>query len=237
MHCVDLGESFTTSICLQNLASIEPRTDRLKFGGMGYGRPPCIFTFSHVYYFHFPLSTYTFNSPKYLDIFQRRGHAHIFSDKNPLKIIRALIFFVSFQYLSVLFNFGSAAEATSFRFHKNKRDVSHIEWMNHLQKPKWLYTEPNIIIIIQDYYILMLKLEKGKRNSILTNLLNIVTTSSLIIGEWTENSITFQFVSKTFTITWYVFQRNIRNDCRSEQIDHVPKRTPLRWGNHSLASI
>ena len=96
--------------------------------------PTCIFTFSHVYYFHFPLSTYTFNSPKYLDIFQRRGHAHIFSDKNPLKFIRALIFFVSFQYLSVMFNFTSAAEATSFRFHKNKRDVSHIEWMNHLQK-------------------------------------------------------------------------------------------------------
>ena len=58
--------------------------------------------------------------PRYLDIFQRRGHAHIFSDKNPLKIIRALIFFVSFQYLSVLFNFGSAAEATSFRFHKKQ---------------------------------------------------------------------------------------------------------------------
>ena len=28
------------SICLQNLASIQPRTDRLKFGGMGYGPPP-----------------------------------------------------------------------------------------------------------------------------------------------------------------------------------------------------
>jgi len=31
VHCVDLGESFTTSICLQNLASIEPRTSPLKF--------------------------------------------------------------------------------------------------------------------------------------------------------------------------------------------------------------
>ena len=31
MHCVDLGESFPTSIYLQNLASIQPRTSRLKF--------------------------------------------------------------------------------------------------------------------------------------------------------------------------------------------------------------
>ena len=32
MHCVDLGESFPTSIYLQNLASIQPRTSRSKFG-------------------------------------------------------------------------------------------------------------------------------------------------------------------------------------------------------------
>ena len=31
MHCVDLGESFPTHIFLQNLASIQPRTSRLKF--------------------------------------------------------------------------------------------------------------------------------------------------------------------------------------------------------------
>ena len=30
--CVDLGESFPTSIYLQNLASIQPRTSRSKFG-------------------------------------------------------------------------------------------------------------------------------------------------------------------------------------------------------------
>ena len=40
--CVDLEESFPTSVYLQNLASIQPRTDRLKFGGMGYGPPPFI---------------------------------------------------------------------------------------------------------------------------------------------------------------------------------------------------
>ena len=34
VHCVDLGESFPTSICLQNLASIQPRTSRLKLGGI-----------------------------------------------------------------------------------------------------------------------------------------------------------------------------------------------------------
>ena len=31
MHCVDLGESFPTSIYLQNLASIQPRTSLVKF--------------------------------------------------------------------------------------------------------------------------------------------------------------------------------------------------------------
>ena len=31
MHCVDLGESFPTNICLQNLASIQPRTRFVKF--------------------------------------------------------------------------------------------------------------------------------------------------------------------------------------------------------------
>ena len=33
VHCVDLGESFPTSIYLQNLASIQPRTSPSKFGG------------------------------------------------------------------------------------------------------------------------------------------------------------------------------------------------------------
>ena len=31
MHCVDLGESFPTSIYLQNLAAIQPRTSLVKF--------------------------------------------------------------------------------------------------------------------------------------------------------------------------------------------------------------
>ena len=31
MHCVDLGESFPTSIYLQNLASMQPRTSPVKF--------------------------------------------------------------------------------------------------------------------------------------------------------------------------------------------------------------
>ena len=31
VHCVDLGESFPTSIYLQNLASIQPRTSPKKF--------------------------------------------------------------------------------------------------------------------------------------------------------------------------------------------------------------
>ena len=34
VHCVDLGESFPTSIYLQNLASIQPRTSRLQLGGI-----------------------------------------------------------------------------------------------------------------------------------------------------------------------------------------------------------
>ena len=33
MHCVDLGESFPTSISLQKSASIQPRTSPSKFGG------------------------------------------------------------------------------------------------------------------------------------------------------------------------------------------------------------
>ena len=33
MHCVDLGESFSTHIYLQNLASIQPRTSPPKFAG------------------------------------------------------------------------------------------------------------------------------------------------------------------------------------------------------------
>ena len=31
VHCVDLGESFPTSIYLQNLASIQPRTSLFNF--------------------------------------------------------------------------------------------------------------------------------------------------------------------------------------------------------------
>ena len=33
VHCVDLGESFPTSIYLQKSASIQPRTSPSKFGG------------------------------------------------------------------------------------------------------------------------------------------------------------------------------------------------------------
>ena len=33
VHCVDLGESFLTSIYLQKSASIQPRTSPSKFGG------------------------------------------------------------------------------------------------------------------------------------------------------------------------------------------------------------
>ena len=35
VHCVDIGESFPTSIYLQNLASIQPRTSPKKFGKTG----------------------------------------------------------------------------------------------------------------------------------------------------------------------------------------------------------
>ena len=38
MHCVDLGESFLTSIYLKNLASIQPRTSRFKFADTNH--PP-----------------------------------------------------------------------------------------------------------------------------------------------------------------------------------------------------
>ena len=36
VHCVDLGESFPTSIYLQNLASIQPRTSPVKFTGSNF---------------------------------------------------------------------------------------------------------------------------------------------------------------------------------------------------------
>ena len=35
VHCVDLGESFQTHICLQNLISIQPRTSPAKFAASG----------------------------------------------------------------------------------------------------------------------------------------------------------------------------------------------------------
>ena len=40
VHCVDLGESFPTSICLQNLASIQPRTSLVKFARSPRTDPP-----------------------------------------------------------------------------------------------------------------------------------------------------------------------------------------------------
>ena len=39
VHCVGLGESFSTNIYLQNLASIQPRTSLLKFEGGGFSAP------------------------------------------------------------------------------------------------------------------------------------------------------------------------------------------------------
>ena len=40
VHCVDLGESFPTSIYLQNLASIQPRTSSPKFAEASKRYPP-----------------------------------------------------------------------------------------------------------------------------------------------------------------------------------------------------
>ena len=40
MHCVDLGGSFPTSIYLQNLASIQPRTSPVKFARSPRTDPP-----------------------------------------------------------------------------------------------------------------------------------------------------------------------------------------------------
>ena len=40
VHCVDLGESFPTSIYLQNLASIQPRTSPVKFACSPRTDPP-----------------------------------------------------------------------------------------------------------------------------------------------------------------------------------------------------
>ena len=40
VHCVDLGESFPTSIYLQNLASIQPRTSPVKFARSPRTDPP-----------------------------------------------------------------------------------------------------------------------------------------------------------------------------------------------------
>ena len=40
VHCVDLGESFPTSIYLQNLASIQPRTSLVKFARSPRTDPP-----------------------------------------------------------------------------------------------------------------------------------------------------------------------------------------------------
>ena len=45
VHCVDLGESFPTSIYLQNLASMQPRTSLVKFA-----RSPRT---DHYYYYYY----------------------------------------------------------------------------------------------------------------------------------------------------------------------------------------
>ena len=42
VHCVDLGESFPTSIYLQNLASIQPRTSSVKFARSPRTDPPVL---------------------------------------------------------------------------------------------------------------------------------------------------------------------------------------------------
>ena len=48
VHCVDLDESFPTSIYLQNLASIQPRTSPKKFGKLGIRDFEISFAFSLV---------------------------------------------------------------------------------------------------------------------------------------------------------------------------------------------
>ena len=48
VHCVDLGERFPTSIYLQNLASIQPRTSPKKFGKLGIRDFEISFAFSLV---------------------------------------------------------------------------------------------------------------------------------------------------------------------------------------------
>ena len=145
---------------------------------------PVYFYFQSRILFSFPVINIYIYSPKYLDIFQRRGHAHIFSDKKKPKIHPRtnLLCIIPIPLCNVQFRQCGRGDVFPLS-QKQTRCITYRMNESSSKKPKWLYTEPNIIIIIQDYYILMLKLEEGKRNSILTNLLNIVTTSILTIGE------------------------------------------------------
>ena len=84
MHCVDLGESFPTSICLQNLASIQPRTSLLTFARSPRTDPTGIQ--QKISHFHFrrnltPLFKRT-QAPQQIRVVGSFDNSHILERKN-----------------------------------------------------------------------------------------------------------------------------------------------------------
>ena len=75
VHCVDLGESFPTSIYLQNLASIQPRTSLVKFAHSPCTEsttdPPGIATRTHTHIEILQVTLVSLSS-KTLDFMQHR---------------------------------------------------------------------------------------------------------------------------------------------------------------------
>ena len=90
-------------------------------------RPGSLILQHKVLIFTFNISSYSLHFRFHSCFDRRRGHAHIFSDENPLEAIRTLIFDVSLQYLFGIVpisfwyrsNFPSVAEATTFRHKVN----------------------------------------------------------------------------------------------------------------------
>merc|ERR1712118_247879 len=97
VRCVDLGESFPTSIYLQILASIQPRTSRLKFARSTRTDPP---TFLESYFSAgcFPFETLSGSLFLVLYFIRRPRLAYWQLRREPINLI-----FVSFHSDLILF--------------------------------------------------------------------------------------------------------------------------------------
>ena len=73
VHCVDLGESFPTSVYLQNLASIQPRSSPLQSNYQQF-RVKCYYISSHLSFRTPPVPSVFEDSPVYQRVFSEARH-------------------------------------------------------------------------------------------------------------------------------------------------------------------